>query len=114
MRRFCEIECGYIERVNVTDAVIATGGSVVYYESAMKHLQASGRIIYMQLPLEELTKRLPQVKNQILMILPNKKVEDIQTVEGKNIAMNEIVTQLNALLKRGKIKHLYFTEFVIQ
>ena len=64
--------------------------------------------------VEELKKRLPQVKHQILMILPSKKVEDIQSVEGKNIAMNEIMTQLNALLKEGKITHLYFTEFVIQ
>jgi len=64
--------------------------------------------------VEELKKRLPQVKHKILMILPEKKVEDLQSAEGKNATMNEIMSQLNALLPNGKIKHLYFTEFVIQ
>lgn len=64
--------------------------------------------------VEELKNRLPQVKHKILMILPSKKVEDIQSVEGKDATMNEIMTALNALLINGKIKHLYYTEFVIQ
>ena len=38
--------------------VIATGGSVVYGERAMAHLQQIARIVYLEVPLEILRERL--------------------------------------------------------
>ena len=38
--------------------VIATGGSVVYGERAMKHLHKSGVVVYIRLPYQEIEKRL--------------------------------------------------------
>ena len=63
---------------------------------------------------EEMGKRLPQIRNAILMIIPNKKFEDLATAEGKMILRDEIVVKLNTILKTGTITQLYFTEFVIQ
>ncbi len=70
MVRFCEIECRYAQRVDVTDAVIATGGSVVYYDCAMKSLQADGVIVYLQLPLAALEKRLGDLNQRGVVLEP--------------------------------------------
>ena len=63
---------------------------------------------------EELTKRLPQVRDSILMTIPTRKVEELQTTEGKNLLRTEIISNLNALLGKEIVKKIYFTEFVIQ
>lgn len=63
---------------------------------------------------EELNKRLPQIRDSILTILPTRKVDDLQTIEGKNSLRDEIITKLNALLGAEIVKRIYFTDFVIQ
>ncbi len=63
---------------------------------------------------EELNKRLPQIRDCILTILPTRKVDDLQTIEGKNSLRDEIITKLNALLGTEIVKRIYFTDFVIQ
>jgi len=62
----------------------------------------------------EIDKRLSQIKDSILMILPTKRLEDINSVEGKIALRDEIMTKLNSLLKDGSITNIYFVEFVIQ
>ncbi len=62
----------------------------------------------------EIDKRLSQIKDSILMILPTKRFEDISNVEGKIALRDEIMTKLNFLLKDGSITNIYFVEFVIQ
>ncbi|MBI9085900.1 MAG: flagellar basal body-associated FliL family protein [Desulfobacterales bacterium] len=62
----------------------------------------------------EITKRLPQVRNSMLMILPSKKYEEISTIEGKNKLRDEIVVALNEFLQSGTVSNLYFSEFVVQ
>ena len=63
---------------------------------------------------EELTKRLPQVRDSILMTIPTRKVEELQTTEGKNLLRTEIISKLNELMGKEIVKKVYFTEFVIQ
>ncbi|UCD77832.1 MAG: flagellar basal body-associated FliL family protein [Desulfobacterales bacterium] len=62
----------------------------------------------------ELNKRLPQVRDSILMILPSKRFDDISSVEGKIALRDEILEKLNSLLTQGKITNIYFKEFVVQ
>jgi flagellar FliL protein len=59
-------------------------------------------------------KRLPRIRDTILMLLPTKKYEDIGTVEGKSSLRNEMITRINEVLVPEKIKSIYFTEFVVQ
>jgi flagellar protein FliL len=63
---------------------------------------------------EELKQRQPQVRDAILLLLSGKSLEDIQGVEGKIILRRELVSKINQVLTKGKIRNLYFTQFVIQ
>ena len=63
---------------------------------------------------EEIEKRLPQVRNTLLMILPSKTFAEVSTVDGKTTLRDEILTELNSSLTTGEVTNLYFTDFVIQ
>ena len=64
--------------------------------------------------IDEINKRLPQVKDSILTMLSSKSNEDINTLEGKLQLRAEITSTLNQFLKSGKIKNVYFTDFIVQ
>ena len=63
--------------LNCTNQVIATGGSVVYSESAMQHLQNLGRIIFLHLPLAELLPRLVDLDTRGLVRRPGQSIRDL-------------------------------------
>jgi shikimate kinase len=64
--------------LNVVDHVISTGGSVVYYPRAMGHLREHGWILWLDLPLEELEKRLAYgVENRGLVRTPDQSIADL-------------------------------------
>jgi flagellar protein FliL len=62
----------------------------------------------------EISKRLPQIRDSILMILPSKRFDDISSVDGKVALRDEILEKLNSLVTLGKITNIYFKEFVVQ
>lgn len=55
---FCKIEEDYATCIDLTNAVIATGGSVVYSEQAMRSLAERGVIVHLDLPVERIEQRL--------------------------------------------------------
>jgi len=55
---FCKIEEEYVLCIDLTHAVIAPGGSVVYSEPAMRHLAADGVIIHLDLPVDKIEERI--------------------------------------------------------
>ncbi|MCM2264492.1 MAG: shikimate kinase [Desulfuromonadales bacterium] len=57
--------------------VIATGGSVVYSNAAMAHLQQIGRLVYLDLPLEDLQRRVRNMDSRGLVIDPNETFADL-------------------------------------
>ncbi len=62
----------------------------------------------------EIEKRMPMIRDSILMILPSKTYAEISTTEGKIALRNQIMTKINELLHAGSVKNIYFTEFVVQ
>ena len=64
--------------------------------------------------LEEIGRRLPQLRDAILMVLPSKQYSDISTTEGKVALRDELIAKMNGSLKTGTVKNIYFTEFVVQ
>ena len=62
----------------------------------------------------EVKKRISQVRDTILLILPSKQYDDLRGITGKNALRDEILASLNTLFVEEIVKTLYFTEFVIQ
>ncbi len=58
--------------------------------------------------------RLPQVRDAVLMILPTKTYDDVSTTDGKIALRNEVMEKINALITKGRVNNIYFTEFVVQ
>jgi len=63
---------------------------------------------------QEVDKKLPAIRDLIIRILSSKTVEEIQTAKGKEKLKEEIKRKINEILTSGEIRHVYFTEFVIQ
>ena len=55
---FLEIESEVNCSITEQNAVIATGGSAVYSEAAMRHLATLGKIVYIHISYEEMALRL--------------------------------------------------------
>lgn len=64
--------------------------------------------------LEEMKKRLPQIKNQINAVLSSKTIEQIGTNEDRERLRREIQNRVNGLLLTGRVSNVYFEEFVCQ
>ncbi len=62
----------------------------------------------------ELDKKTPLIRDIVISILSSKTVEEITTAKGKEKLKEEIIAQINKYLEDGEIRHIYFTEFVIQ
>lgn len=58
IKAFCEIEEKHILCIDIKNAVIATGGSVVYSPKAMKHLAENGIIIHLDHDFETIERRV--------------------------------------------------------
>ena len=63
--------------IDVDDTVIATGGSVVYCEDAMKHLKSVGTVVYLKLSLESLSKRLGNLKGRGVLLKEGQTLKDL-------------------------------------
>jgi flagellar FliL protein len=62
----------------------------------------------------EVQGKLPQVRDEILMILSNKTFDDVSTTAGKKMVKREITSSVNKYLTAGQVTQVYFTEFVVQ
>lgn len=62
----------------------------------------------------ELSAKLPAVRDTINDILTSKSLEDISTTRGKEKVKEEIVQRLNEFLVDGKIRNVFFVDYAIQ
>lgn len=62
----------------------------------------------------ELDAKSPVLRDRIIRILTSKTLEEISSKKGKQKVSQQIMDTLNAMVSDGRIKGIYFTEFVIQ
>jgi flagellar protein FliL len=62
----------------------------------------------------ELDAKAPVLRDRIIRILTSKTLEEISSKKGKQKVSDQIMDTLNAMISDGRIKGIYFTEFVIQ
>jgi flagellar FliL protein len=63
---------------------------------------------------EEVIGIVPQARDSIMRILNSKTFSDIESVQGKLHLKNQVVADLNASLRKGVVKNVYFNELVVQ
>lgn len=61
----------------------------------------------------EINQKTPQVRNAILDLFNSKRPSDLQTGEGRNFLKEEIRNALNSFLVTGKVKGVFFSNFVV-
>ena len=64
--------------------------------------------------LDEVNKRMPQIRDAILLLIGNKTSEELQDIQGKNQVKAEVKSKINSFLKTGKVNNVYLTDFVVQ
>ena len=74
---FIEIENRVNSQIQTHRSVIATGGSVIYGKEAMEHLKSIGTVVYLQLPFEELNRRLSDIKGRGVVLKDGQTLKDL-------------------------------------
>lgn len=77
IENFLDCEAAAVKTLDCDNCVIATGGSVVFRSDAMEHLQKNGKIFYLNVPLNEIKKRLNNISTRGIAAKKGESVEDI-------------------------------------
>ncbi len=72
-----------VRSVETTEAIIATGGSVIYSPRGMRHLQKLGPIIYIQQALERIEERVNLNPERGVILAPGQTFEDLYNTRHK-------------------------------
>jgi shikimate kinase len=76
---FLETEEQTILSLHSHNAVIATGGSVVFSGKAMEHLKKDGVVIYLKISFEEMTRRLSNITTRGIVLAAGQSLRDMYT-----------------------------------
>lgn len=57
--------------------VIATGGSMVLSEKAMAHLKSMGEVVFIDVPFNEIERRVTNIKTRGIVFHPNETLADV-------------------------------------
>ena len=61
---------------------------------------------------KEINDIMPKIRDIIIIILSSKTYAQIATAQGKDELRNEIRDKVNLFLTKGRIKRVYFTQFI--
>lgn len=74
---FIEVENRINSQIEAEHAIIATGGSAVYGVEAMAHLKEIGTVLYLELPYDELERRLSDIKGRGVVLKDGQNLRDL-------------------------------------
>ncbi len=63
---------------------------------------------------DEVAKKVPQIRNALLILLSSKDSESIRSIEGKMELRSEILERINGVFEVSRVRTAYFTDFVTQ
>jgi len=112
------------EAAGAPEAAVPTVGPMVAMEDFIVNITDADGTRYLKASmtlelatpegLTEVEERKAQVRDTILLYLSSKTFEEIRDLQGKLQLRADLIGKLNALLEKGKIKTIYFTDFVVQ
>ncbi len=62
----------------------------------------------------ELEARLPQVRDGILTVLGTQDVGQATSAEGRTLLKRDLEARLSGLVRSGRVRSVFFTEYVVQ
>lgn len=74
---FNELENRINMTINPKKAVISPGGSVVYGSKAMEHYKSIGKVVFLNLPVDELKRRLGDLNERGVSLKEGQTLEDL-------------------------------------
>ncbi|HOQ37829.1 MAG TPA: shikimate kinase [Acetivibrio sp.] len=77
IKRFLSIEEEVVVSVDLKNHVIATGGSVVYSDAALKHFKKDGLVVYLKLRFDEIEKRISNISSRGIAMEKGKTLVDL-------------------------------------
>lgn len=72
---FCRLEERHVLSLRPERRVIATGGSVVYSGPAMAHLRSLGTVVFLDVPVDVLRRRLGDLEARGVVMAPGRSLE---------------------------------------
>ena len=103
---FNTIENNIISSIKTDKSVIATGGSAVYGTEAMNNLKSSGNILYLELPFNEIKKRLGNLEKRGVSI---EKGQTLETLYNDRITLYEKYSDLTIHCHKLQIREIINT-----
>lgn len=77
---FLQLEQKVGEELRCDTTVIATGGSMVMSESAMQNLKLIGKVLYINVPLEEIKNRVTNIKTRGIAFRKGETLDDVYRI----------------------------------
>jgi len=77
MEAYQTLECDTVKSVVCENCVIATGGSAVYCDGAMQYLKDIAKIIFLDVPMDEIKRRIGDISERGVVIKPGMTLDDL-------------------------------------
>ncbi len=77
IEKFLEVENQVGKELSCEETVVATGGSMIMNEDAMEHLKSIGKIVYVNVPLQVLKKRITNMKTRGIVFGKGETLDDV-------------------------------------
>lgn len=74
---FEQVESGVGRTLDCADTVVATGGSMVLYEDAMEHLKSIGTVVFIDVDLPELERRITNITTRGITFKAGETLSDV-------------------------------------
>ncbi|MEE9368185.1 MAG: shikimate kinase [Pontiella sp.] len=101
MDAYQTLECDTVKSVVCENCVIATGGSAVYCADAMQHLKEIATIIYLDVPMDEIKRRIGDISQRGVVIKSGMSLDDLHD-ERRPLYLNYADAVLNCIGKASE------------
>lgn len=77
IQKFLQVENQVGKELSCSETVVATGGSMIMNPDAMEHLKSIGKVVYINVPLDVLKKRITNMKTRGIVFGKGETLDDV-------------------------------------
>lgn len=100
---FNTIENSVISSIHTDKSVIATGGSAVYGKEAMQNLKSAGKVLYLELPYNDIKRRLGNLEKRGVSM---EKGQTLETLYNERIPLYKKYSDLTIHCHKLQIREI--------